>query len=399
VDGRAAAILQLLFRAPSDLSGWRAFFEALAGALSPGGRVITLVETRDPAPSTILFALDGQAIAPGLLPRRTDGKPRIEALPAGTMFELPYLGSRVERHPVVQKLFEPFGLRAGPALGVMLGREGDDIDALLLVVPCTDGWAPSADDRALIAALAPFLPHAALLHDRLAGASALTSLLDHLRMGVILLDDHGHVSYANRSAAELLGVEPGLSDSGGSEQCDARTEALHRIVLANGKDAAGLHHHPVDGRPLQVLESRLDWPRDLSLTGRRFRTALFIGDPEQRAADPFGNLGRLYGLTPAESRLAWLLAGDLSLAEAAAQLGITRSTARTVLKRVLAKTGTRRQASLVRLLFSGPAQVRRDALRGRDPDPPPDQDAAALTPLEWGDRSPRRGMLSASPGR
>jgi DNA-binding CsgD family transcriptional regulator len=363
VDERATAILRLLFRAPGDELGWRTFFEAFQRAISPGGRAVTLIETAHPTPSTILLTMDGQATAPGLLPRRTDGKPRIEALPAGTMFELPYLGPRIAGHPVVQKLFEPFGLRAGPALGVMLGREGDGIGALLMVVPCTEGWAPSADDRALVAGLAPFLPQAVLLHDRLAGASALTSLLDHLRMGVILLDDHGHVSYANRSAAELLGVEPGLSESGGSDRRDARTEALYRTVQGGGEEGGGVHRHPGDGRPLQVLESRLDWPNDLSLTGRRFRSALFIGDPEQRTGDPFDNLGRLHGLTPAESRLAWLLVGDLSLAEAAAQLGITMSTARTVLKRVLAKTGTRRQASLVRLLLSGPAQVREDSRR------------------------------------
>jgi DNA-binding CsgD family transcriptional regulator len=360
VDERATAILRLLFRAPGDLPGWRAFFEGLQGAISPGGRVITLVETPHPVPSTVLFTLDGQAAAPGLLPRRTDGRPRIELLPAGTMFELPYLGPRIASHPVLQKLFEPYGLRAGPALGVMLGREHDGIGAMLMVVPGNEDWTPSAEDRALIAALAPFVPHAALLHDRLAGASAVTSLLDHLRLGVVLLDDYGHVSYANRSAAELLGVEPGLSDSGG-EKRDARTEALYRTVQGNEEDSGGVHRHPGDGRPLQILESRLDWPNDLSLTGRRFRSALFIGDPEQRTGDPFDNLGRLYGLTPAESRLAWLLVGDLSLAEAAAQLGITLSTARTVLKRVLGKTGTRRQASLVRLLLSGPAQVRQDS--------------------------------------
>ena len=364
VDERAAALLQLLFQAPGDLPAWRAFFEAFQGAISPGGRVLTLVETAHPVPSTILFTLEGQAAAPGLLPRRTGGKPRIELLPAGTMFELPYLGSRIAGHPVVKKLLEPHHLRAGPALGVMLGREDEDIGAVLMVLPCTEHWTPSADDRTLLASLAPFLPRAALLHDRVAGANAVTSLLDQLRMGVILLDDLGKVSYLNRSAAELLGVEAGLSESNGGNRRDARTEALFRAVRTEGQDEGSVHRHPADGRPLQILESRLDWPNDLSLTGRRFRTALFIGDPKQRTGDPFENLGRLYELTPAESRLAWLLVGDFSLAEAALQLGITQSTARTVLKRVLAKTGTRRQASLVRLLLSGPAQLRNDSAAG-----------------------------------
>jgi DNA-binding CsgD family transcriptional regulator len=67
-----------------------------------------------------------------------------------------------------------------------------------------------------------------------------------------------------------------------------------------------------------------------------------------------------YGLTAQEGRLAALLVGDFTLAQAAEQLGITQSTARTVLKRVLAKTGTHRQTSLVRLLLAGPAQIRSD---------------------------------------
>ena len=365
VDERATAILELLFRAPGDLPGWRAFYEAFERAISPGGRVVNLVETAHPVPTTIMFALEGQAVAPGLLPRRTSGRSRIEALPAGTMFELPYLGSRIARDPVLQKLLEPYGLRAGPALGVMLGREGEGIGAVLMVLPGTEDWAPSADDRALVASLAPFLPQAARLHERLAGASALTSLLDYLRMGVILVDDRGRVSYANRSAAELLGVEAGLSDLGGGDR-DARTDALFRTVRSEGEDDAGIYRHPADGRPLQMLESKLDWPDDLNISGRRFRTALFIGDPKERTGDPFENLGGMYGLTPAESRLAWLLVGDRTLAETAAQLGIKLSTARTVLKRVLAKTGTRRQASLVRLMLAGPAQLRSDSPGGAD---------------------------------
>lgn len=357
VDDRAAALLRLLFRAPGDPAGWRAFYEALGREISPDVRVVTLVERTHPAASTTLFGVDMLRVADGLLPRRSDGKPRIEALPVGAVFELPRLGSRITRHPVVEKLLGAEGLRAGPALGVVLAQ-GGDVRSILLVLPSRDGWMPSADDRALFASVGPFVPLAAQLHERFAGASALTSLLDHLVMGVILLDDHREVRYANRSAAELLGVEPGLTDLAEGDRRDPRSEALYRTVQSADREDDGAHHHPEDGRPLRLLESRLDWPTEFSMAARHFRTALFIGDPKHQTGDPFQNLGLLYGLTPAESRLAWLLVGDRSLAEAADQLGITQNTARTVLKRILAKTGTKRQASLVRLLLSGPAQLR-----------------------------------------
>ena len=55
--------------------------------------------------------------------------------------------------------------------------------------------------------------------------------------------------------------------------------------------------------------------------------------------------------TTRESALAMALAQGSTLAEAAAALGISIHTARTHLKRVFRKTGTNRQAELVRLML------------------------------------------------
>jgi DNA-binding CsgD family transcriptional regulator len=66
---------------------------------------------------------------------------------------------------------------------------------------------------------------------------------------------------------------------------------------------------------------------------------------------------RLYGLTPAESRLAAKIAEGRSLEQAAVMLNITTETARSYIKRILSKTGVKRQAELVRLLLLGPAYL------------------------------------------
>jgi len=58
----------------------------------------------------------------------------------------------------------------------------------------------------------------------------------------------------------------------------------------------------------------------------------------------------LFDLTPAEARLAALIAGGHRPREAAAALGIMEETARSTLKRVMAKTGLHRQADLIGLL-------------------------------------------------
>jgi DNA-binding CsgD family transcriptional regulator len=57
-----------------------------------------------------------------------------------------------------------------------------------------------------------------------------------------------------------------------------------------------------------------------------------------------------FSLTPAEARLASLMASGMSLEDAAEKLTIARQTARTQLKAIFMKTGTHRQSQLVALL-------------------------------------------------
>lgn len=75
--------------------------------------------------------------------------------------------------------------------------------------------------------------------------------------------------------------------------------------------------------------------------------------PRHKAELQEGKLREMYGLTPAEERLAQLILQGLRLHEAEAALGIRHSTARTHMKRIYAKTGTHRQVELVRLLITG----------------------------------------------
>ncbi len=63
----------------------------------------------------------------------------------------------------------------------------------------------------------------------------------------------------------------------------------------------------------------------------------------------------LFDLTPAEARLAALLASGISLAEAAEQNRISKNTAKVQLKSIFSKTGVNRQAELVKLILTSPA--------------------------------------------
>ena len=81
------------------------------------------------------------------------------------------------------------------------------------------------------------------------------------------------------------------------------------------------------------------------------RAILFVADPEDAAGVRSESLREGFGLTSAEAALALeILKGD-GLRAAANRLAISLATAHTELARAFAKTGTRRQAELVRLIL------------------------------------------------
>ena len=80
---------------------------------------------------------------------------------------------------------------------------------------------------------------------------------------------------------------------------------------------------------------------------------LLITDPEQAAVVRGERLGQDFGLTPAETVFAVEISKGDGLQAAASRLGVSLTTVRTHLAHVFDKTGTRRQAELVRLILQG----------------------------------------------
>ena len=70
---------------------------------------------------------------------------------------------------------------------------------------------------------------------------------------------------------------------------------------------------------------------------------------------------RLYGMTGGELRVLLALAQGLGAKEAADMLGIGEPTVRTHLQRIFSKTGTTRQADLLRLLQNATPPIQHKA--------------------------------------
>lgn len=80
--------------------------------------------------------------------------------------------------------------------------------------------------------------------------------------------------------------------------------------------------------------------------------AVLISAPRRLTIESLSPIAALYALTPAELRLVAALLNGYSLKSAAVQLKITYETTRTQLKRIFSKTGTGREAELLRVVFT-----------------------------------------------
>jgi DNA-binding CsgD family transcriptional regulator len=192
----------------------------------------------------------------------------------------------------------------------------------------------------------------------------LQSTLESLDIGVILLSSKGEVVTMNRAAARLLEATGGLRATQ-EGLCAERPDESDRLRLLIEKAttattvestsaiAVSRRDHP----PLQLLISPVT---GFDLDEKHpVRAIVFAGD-SARSVAPNGNVLRLlFGLTPAECRLATLLADGYSPPEIAEMHGVSRNTLKSQLASIYGKTGTSRQAQLVRLLLQLP-EIRPD---------------------------------------
>ncbi len=231
----------------------------------------------------------------------------------------------------------------------------------------------SRQDQQLAQQLMPHLQRAIQLHLRISTLEsqqrAAVDALNRWSLGVILVNSKGLVLLMNRSAETLLNQKDGLLlDRRGLRTSRSIENTILRGLIqgaiqvslgGNGGSPGGAISlsRPSSKRPLSVLVTPA-CPNSHLFPVADASAVVFVSDPESMAESSAEILARLYSLTPAESAVASLLMQGKSTEEAAETLGISKNAVRFHIKHLFGKTGTRRQGELIRLLLTGPAQIR-----------------------------------------
>jgi DNA-binding CsgD family transcriptional regulator/PAS domain-containing protein len=226
----------------------------------------------------------------------------------------------------------------------------------------------------LLRVLMPHLQRAFQFHQRIVAlqrnADVATEALDRLAIGFLLVDAAGKILMSNRLATTILQQNDGLAIIGGRLHAAREREAnrLRDLIRQAAATGSGLGFEsggmmtvprPSHRRAFEILVAPLRaGALPLGVIPPRQASAIFVLDPENQPEPNDEVLVRLFGLTPAEARLAILLIHGKSLTQAAEEFGLSRNTIRSQLQKVFYKTGTTRQGELVSLLWNSLARLR-----------------------------------------
>jgi DNA-binding CsgD family transcriptional regulator len=226
-------------------------------------------------------------------------------------------------------------------------------------------------DMLLLTTLMPHLQRAIALQLRIAtletAAASAMDVLDTLPYGIVLISADVKVLLVNRFAKAIIDQNDGLTVVRQNLRTlrTADTRRLQKLIcesvatsLGRGLRAGGTMNisRPSRRCSFNVLVTPVHL-RPISPSAQQPAAAAFISDPECHFETPVQTLGHLFALSHAEARLAAVLIKGSSLREASEELSVSLSTVRTHLKKLFEKTGTNRQATLIRAFLMSPARL------------------------------------------
>ena len=257
----------------------------------------------------------------------------------------------------------------GRELASVLFKEHDRLGFIIITLaPPFD--RDDSSPREILAQLTPHLGRALELQCRLKATTearhGLSSLLNRLPFGVIVLDGSRRVELMNASAREIVEAHDGLSlDNGELRAATRGINGSLRSLITNALVSAdrGIPfrgsialQRPSMRRPLALSVQ----PLVAGIDGGRARplVLVLVSDLDHRFDVDEELVREVFDLTPTETTVLKIMAEGKGLRRVAELLGVSINTVRTHAKRIFGKTGTQRQAELIRLLAVGLPTVR-----------------------------------------
>ena len=353
-------LVKAIHAGPLEQPLWSSFVELLRSVLAAsstsfsfnlGKSVAPGVLASSPAPGSPVF---GEG--PG------DGLELVGPPPASEPF-VPYRIYRVEEYldranpehdHFYRTVIEPFGNHYLTVIPIPVPSGGD---AWFTAARKSTGFTKAEDD--LLLALVPHLEISlrtffALERER-SRAIASQEAVRKLDFCWLKLDSDCLIVDLDRNAEDLLQRSQSVTRSPRGQLALARPsanaalkQAMRTLSQDSSDRALALH---VGDQPW--LDMLLVPARSSSLVDRMKPTAIaYIHGEAGFGHERQAHLMELFNLSTREAGLAIAICRGLSIREAAGQIGLTEQSAREYTKRIYAKTGTRGQADLVRLILT-----------------------------------------------
>ena len=185
--------------------------------------------------------------------------------------------------------------------------------------------------------------------------SALNDAYSILGVGLVFFDEKHNVTHLNDLAKNKLGLPDEFILLGKdliSECFDKKSQvdllAAMRCLSQNDTSLELTLNSISTEEPQLIMLQRLEKTAfGINAPG----IVMFIFESKRDIESHFSDISRIFGLTKTEARLTLSIVNGMTAAEYAEKYGISINTAYCQIKEILAKTGARRQAELVKLVL------------------------------------------------
>jgi DNA-binding CsgD family transcriptional regulator len=364
IDPAGSELLARLYRGIGDDPPWQGFLEALARWMDASFATLIITAPGMPHPATFLTPGGDSAFAQAYAASLFADDP-FQGLPDGLvadygefMAALPDEAFADYRQTMADRGFEQvLGIDLRFGAGASRGNDRSRYEARLRVSRHKSLPGFVRGERARLQSLVPHLRIAVGLFEKLQFAGAQDGVFhaaaQGLGLALIVLDRNQRVVSSNPLANSLLEENEGIVRQGDGLVFanPAHQRVITGLLASSASQSARSRFRILRPEAGDLLVTA----RPLALSAIHASAgalALFLARTEAEPSIDPADLSDLFGLTPAEARLAAGLAEGMGLVEAAKCLGIAHNTAKAQLRAVFAKTGVKRQSQLAALLAS-----------------------------------------------